>query len=99
MSITGIKVKLEGEDGNAYAIMGRVRAALKRGGRSDLVDEYTKKATSGNYDHLLQVTMEYVDDGDEEVLGASVGVGIRDQGQPPRLLRRSEVAYVPCVLQ
>jgi hypothetical protein len=59
--ITKIKVKLTGEDGNAYAIMGRVRHDLRRGGRIDLIEEFTKEATSGNYDHLLQTCMKYVD--------------------------------------
>ncbi len=60
MPKTNIHVKLIGEDGNAFAILGAVRKALIRGGRRDLVDEFTKEATSGNYDHLLCTVMEYV---------------------------------------
>ena len=33
---TSIRVKLVGEDGNAFAILARVRSALRRGGRADL---------------------------------------------------------------
>ena len=37
---TGAKVKLIGEDGNAFAILARVERALKKAGRGDLVQEY-----------------------------------------------------------
>jgi len=67
MSITGVKVKLVGEDGNAYAIMGRVRNAMRRAKVDpQIIEEYSKKAMSGDYDNLLRVTMEYVDDEGEE---------------------------------
>ena len=56
------EVKLVGEDGNAFAIMGRVTKALRRAGADkEYLDKYQKEATSGDYDHLLQVTMEYVE--------------------------------------
>lgn len=55
------KVKLTGEDGNAFIIIGKVSKALRKAGLGDQVEEYQNKATSGDYDHLLQVTMEYVD--------------------------------------
>ena len=58
---TSIRVKLVGEDGNAFAILARVRSALRRGGRADLVESFTKAATSGNYTHLLATVMEYVE--------------------------------------
>ncbi len=48
-------------DGNAFAIMGAVIRALKAAGQGDKVPEYTQKATSGDYDNLLRVSMEYVD--------------------------------------
>ena len=61
------KVKLVGEDGNAFAIMGRVAGALKKAGYSkEEIDIYRDKATSGDYDNLLRVTMEYVDEPDED---------------------------------
>lgn len=61
MTKTTIKVKLTGTDGNAFAIIGAVRKALKRGGHGDLVEEFTKEATSGDYDHVLQTCMKYVE--------------------------------------
>ena len=55
-------VKLIGQDGNAFAIMGRVKKALRRAGADkEYVDKYLNEATSGDYDHLLVVSMEYVD--------------------------------------
>lgn len=54
-------VKLIGEDGNAFAIMGRVRSALRKAGYSEKeLDKYHEEATSGSYDHLLSVTMKWV---------------------------------------
>jgi hypothetical protein len=60
MPKTDVVVQLTGEDGNAYSIMGRVARALRKAGHGDLVDEYHKEATSGDYDHLLQTTMKYI---------------------------------------
>lgn len=58
---TGIKVKLVGEDGNAFAILGRVRAALRRNGESpEFIQAFTKEATSGDYYHLLATCMKVV---------------------------------------
>lgn len=54
-------VKLIDENGNAFVIMGKVCAALRKTGMADKIKEYQEKATSGDYEHLLQVTMEYVD--------------------------------------
>lgn len=58
---TGITVKLVGTDGNAFALIGKVRRALRREGYGDLVEKFTKEATSGDYDHVLQTIMRYVD--------------------------------------
>jgi len=55
-------VKLIGHDGNAFSIMGRVKQALKRAGADkEYIDEYLSEATSEDYDHLLVVSMGYVD--------------------------------------
>lgn len=48
-------------DGNAFAIMGAVKQALKSAGQGDKIREYLGKAMSGDYNHLLTVSMEYVD--------------------------------------
>ena len=61
MPKTDIEVELLGHDGNAVAIMMKVKRALTRAGHRELAEEYMKEATSGNYDHLLMVTQEYVE--------------------------------------
>ena len=54
-------VKLIGEDGNAFSIMGLVKKTLKHAGADkEYVDKYLNEATSGDYDHLLVVSIEYV---------------------------------------
>ena len=57
-----VRVTLTGTDGNAIAIMGRVRRALKEAGapREDL-EKYIAESMEGDYDHLLQVAMRWVD--------------------------------------
>ncbi|NLS80141.1 MAG: hypothetical protein GXY76_23115 [Chloroflexi bacterium] len=57
-----VKVKLVGEDGNAFAILGRVTKALRKGGVSrEEVDAFLHEAMSGDYDHLLWTVMDWVD--------------------------------------
>ena len=54
-------VKLIGQDGNAFAVMGNIKRALKRAGADkEYIEKYLKEATSGDYDHLLTVSMKYV---------------------------------------
>ncbi len=57
-------------DGNAFAIMAAVGTALKKAGQGANVKEYQKKAMSGDYNHLLATSMEYVEfdlgDGDKD---------------------------------
>ena len=60
------KCRLVGEDGNAFAIMGRVAKALRQAGQGHLVKEYQNKAMSGDYSNLLRVSLEYVDDVGED---------------------------------
>lgn len=56
-----IHVPLIGEDGNAFAIIGRVRRALRTARVSeDRVNEFTKQATGGDYNHLLTTVTEWV---------------------------------------
>jgi hypothetical protein len=56
-----IKVKLVGDSGNAFAILGTVLAALQRGGVSkEERDIFATEALNGNYDHLLQMAMKTV---------------------------------------
>ena len=57
-----IKVRLVGEDGNAYAILGRMKGALRRGGvTGEEIRKFQDEATSGDYDHLLATCAEWVD--------------------------------------
>ena len=61
MPITDVTVKLMGEDGNAFAIMGAVTRAMRRKGVEDeVINQYRNEATSGGYDHLLSTTVKYV---------------------------------------
>lgn len=56
-----VTVTLVGEDGNAFAIMGRVSEALRRAGVSKVDrDKFMAEATAGDYDHLLRTCQQYV---------------------------------------
>lgn len=56
-----VKVQLTGTDGNAFAILGKVQRALRKGNASPSdVTEFFNEATSGDYDHLLQTCMRWV---------------------------------------
>jgi hypothetical protein len=60
--LTKPTVKLIGEDGNSFSIMGGVKQSLRRADADkEYIDQYLKDATSGDYDHLLFVSMEYVE--------------------------------------
>ena len=55
-------VQLTGNDGNAFAIMGSVRSALRRAGATkEQIDEYSNASMSGDYDNLLRVACEWVE--------------------------------------
>lgn len=56
-----VTVQLTGEDGNAFFIAARVRQALTRAGHREEAAEFFGEALSGDYDHLLQTAMAYVD--------------------------------------
>ncbi len=55
-----ITVRLSGIDGNAYAILGAVRTALRAAGHTDEVAAFLAEATSGDYAHLLATCMRWV---------------------------------------
>jgi hypothetical protein len=42
-----------GPTGNAFWILGATSKALRRSGRGDLVGDYQRRATEGDYEHLL----------------------------------------------
>jgi hypothetical protein len=57
-----VEVQLSGNDGNAFAVMGAVKSALKKAGASkDELDQYLSDSMAGDYDNLLRVAMEWVD--------------------------------------
>ena len=54
------EVQLVGNDGNAWAIMGRVASALREAGCSkEHIDAYQSESMSGDYDNLLRVACKY----------------------------------------
>ncbi|SMY01259.1 hypothetical protein BSP239C_03205 [Brevibacterium sp. 239c] len=56
-----VSVPLVGQDGNAFAILGRVTRALNKAGVSQAErDEFFNEATSGDYDHLLRTVVAWV---------------------------------------
>lgn len=56
-----VKVKLVGNDGNAYAIMGNVQKALRRAGVSqEEIAKYLEESMSGDYDNLIATACRWV---------------------------------------
>ncbi len=56
-----ISVKLIGMDGNALAILGKVVNSMKKEKlSSEEIKQFQIEALSGNYDHLLQTCMKWV---------------------------------------
>jgi hypothetical protein len=55
------RVKLIGEDGNAFAILGKVKRALIKAGMREEAERYIQEATAGDYSNLVAVTHRYVD--------------------------------------
>lgn len=57
-----VEVQLSGTEGNAFAVMAKVQRALKTAGANDLeVKEYLDESMAGDYDHLLQTAMKWVE--------------------------------------
>ena len=56
-----ITVELVGQDGNAFMVMGKVSQALRRAGVPENErKDFQNEAMSGDYDHLLQTCMKWV---------------------------------------
>ena len=56
-----VSVKLAGEDGKAFSIIGRTSQAMRRQGLdAEVIQAYQAEATSGDYDDLLRTTMQWV---------------------------------------
>lgn len=57
-----VKVQLTGEDGNAFFILGKVMKAMRRSKvPAEEIQRFQQEATSGDYDHLLQTVMRWVE--------------------------------------
>lgn len=57
-----VHVQLTGADGNAMVIVGKVRRALdKHGVSGDVAETFVRQALSGDYDHVIQTCMRWVD--------------------------------------
>lgn len=55
-------LKLTGEDGNAFFILGMaVKTAKEAGWTKEQIEKFIKKATAGNYENLLQTCMDFFD--------------------------------------
>ena len=54
-----VKVKLIGQDGNAFSILGRASKEAKKHLDKQTVDDFFDEATSGDYDHLLETCLKY----------------------------------------
>lgn len=56
-----IKVKLVGTDGNAFALLGKVRGAMRKAGIEDTeIELFLEEAMSGDYNNLLRTCCEWV---------------------------------------
>jgi hypothetical protein len=53
-------VRLTGENGNAFLILGKVSNTLEAAGMKEEAEAFMKEATKGDYDHLLRTACEYV---------------------------------------
>lgn len=61
MSVTGIKLNLHNVSGNAFAILGEARRALRRCGQLDRWESFHAQATSGDYNNLLCTVADWFD--------------------------------------
>jgi len=56
------ELELSTQDGNVFSILGRAtKVARKAGWSEERIKEFQKKAMSGDYDHALQICMDYFD--------------------------------------
>jgi hypothetical protein len=56
-----VKIRLTGDDGNAFYVLGKVRRAMREAGHGDRWDEFSREATAGDYDHLLGTCMKWME--------------------------------------
>jgi hypothetical protein len=57
-----IHVRLTGVDGNALSLVGAVKRALRTAHVDQKeIEEFQQEALSGDYDHVIQTCMKWVD--------------------------------------
>ena len=54
-----VTIDLIGEDGNAFAILGRVSRAMRRAGIDAEYPAFQAEATAGDYDNLLMTVTRW----------------------------------------
>jgi len=59
--LTNATVQLSGTDENTFSIIAKVKGAISKSDRPDLVTHFVADAMSGDYDHVLQTCMRYVE--------------------------------------
>lgn len=56
------ELKLSGEDGNAFFIIGKAVKTLKKANFSpEKIEDFQREATSGDYDNVLATCMKWFD--------------------------------------
>ncbi len=56
------ELELVGQDGNAFAIIGKaIKVARKAGWTAEKIKKFQAEVTSGDYDHVLQTCEKYFD--------------------------------------
>jgi len=67
-----VRMKLEGADGNAFAILQRfAESARRQGWDKESIDNVMTQATSGDYNNLIYTMLQYVDDSVAEQMQGS----------------------------
>ena len=62
MKYPNVKVKLVGENGNAFAVLGTARSAARKAKvPQEEIDAFMNEAMSGDYNHLLCTCMNWFD--------------------------------------
>lgn len=57
-----VRVRLVGEDSNAFNVLGLVTRAMRRAGiPKEERDAFMREATAGDFNHLLQTAMRWVE--------------------------------------
>lgn len=57
-----VHVQLSGQDGNAFSIMAAVSSALREAEvPTEEINKYREESMAGDYNHLLQTAMAWVD--------------------------------------